>query len=235
MTAQDSSVQKRLRASSTIPLAMTLLLGMACGSEPAGEQRDAAAASADPTIRPSGASRNALGSEAGGGAGEPAPAPRTPGIPAFQDHDDDRDGKLDSGEFGAWIEEDGVLASWIYEAGGELDRSAVARRVARFWDADQDSVVSEAEWSAGLPLWYGPDDPGTFTDWDGDGDGELDTDEVAEAMEVQGMYSRVDHNQDTLVDKGELAAWLFAVIDTSDDERIDADEWRTAVEYGWVG
>lgn len=231
------TARRRSRAPSVIPLFLTLLFpnGGCRPDQEVGEREVATSPSDSPTVstRTHGTPADSAGEDR---TGEPSRVPQTvPDIPAFRDHDDDHDGRLSNEEFGAWVDGDGVHASWVYEAGGDLNRDAVGGRLIRFWDADHDSLVSEAEFTAGLRIWYGPDDPGVFADWDRDGDHELETEEVVEALEVRGMYGRIDANHDAIVDEGELAAWLFDVIDTSDDQRIDPDEWTRAAGYGWIG
>jgi hypothetical protein len=156
-------------------------------------------------------------------------------IPAYQEHDRNRDGALNHDEFGAWIAQDGVHASWVYEAEGDLDVGPVSRRLFATWDEDQDSLVIESEWTTGVGAWFEAGDHGTFAEWDSDLSGALDADEVAGALQARGLFGQIDLDGNASVDDGELADWLFHVIDTSDDARLDPDEWKAAVERGWIG
>lgn len=156
-------------------------------------------------------------------------------IPAFQDHDLDRDGSLRRDEFAAWIPEAGVYASWVYEAEGDLNVDGVSRRMVTVWDEDGNSLLTEAEWSAGVGSWFGPDDHGAYPDWDADGDGGLNLDEVSAALDRRGLYGRIDLDGDASIDDEELANWLFDVIDTNGDGRLAPTEWDAATERSWIG
>jgi hypothetical protein len=156
-------------------------------------------------------------------------------IPAYEEHDLDRDGALSRDEFGAWVARGGVHASWVYEAEGDLDVGPVSRRLLANWDADRDSLVIESEWTAGVGAWFEPGDHGTFAEWDPDRSGALDADEVARALQDRSLFSQIDLDGNASVDDRELADWLFGVIDMSDDARLDPDEWEAAVERGWIG
>lgn len=168
-------------------------------------------------------------------APEATPTVQDIDIPAFQDHDLDRDGSLRRDEFGAWVPEAGVYASWVYEAEGDLNVDGVSRRMVTVWDEDGTSLLTEAEWSAGIRSWFGPGDHGAYSDWDADGDGGLNVDEVAAALDRRGLYGRIDLDGDASIDDEELASWLFDVTDTNGDGRLDPTEWDVATERSWIG
>lgn len=156
-------------------------------------------------------------------------------VPAYQEHDLNRDGALNRDEFGAWIAGDGVHASWVYEAEGDLDIGPVSRRLFATWDEDGDSLVVESEWSAGVSAWFEPGEPGTFAEWDSDHSAALDADELARALRDRGLFGTIDVDGNTVLDDGELAGWLFGVVDASGDARIVPEEWKAAVDRGWIG
>lgn len=156
-------------------------------------------------------------------------------VPILENYDLDDDGALSSDEFAGWLGQADVDAAWTFRTDSDLDLDRVAERMIVVWDVENDSVVSEEEWVAGVRTWYGPDDYGAFVDWDADGDSELDANEIAEALETRGMYDRVDLDRDAVIDDEELADWFFDVIDTSDDGQIDTTEWDAAMEYDWLG
>lgn len=162
-------------------------------------------------------------------------APIIVDIPAFEGHDSNRDGVLSRDEFGAWIAENGVHASWVYEADGDLDVGAVSSRLLGLWDQNEDSLLSEPEWDGGVRSWFPPDEAGAFSDWDGNGDGSVDAIEAAVALGSRGLYDRIDGDGNTIVDDRELADWLFGVIDASGDGGLDQAEWEAAQEKHWVG
>lgn len=167
--------------------------------------------------------------------GDTGVAPDQVAVPAFRGHDQDRDGVLDGDEFGAWVGETGVHASWLYEAGGALDVDHVSERMFRYWDTDRDSLLTEVEWTTGVGSWFEAEDHGSFLDWDSDGDRDVSVTEVVGALRNRGLYDRIDVDGNGSLDDVELAAWLFDVIDADADGRLDPAEWDAAVKDGWVG
>lgn len=173
--------------------------------------------------------------EGPGRRSEARPSGQTREIPAFRDHDRDGDGRLDGREFGAWVDQSGVYASWVYEAGADLDVDRVAERMLVLWDRDQDSLLAEGEWEAGVRAWFRSGDYGAFPDWDADGDGAVRGPDVARSLESRGLFDAIDGDDDGFVDDAELAGWMFDVVDADGDGRLDTAEWDAAVKARWVG
>lgn len=162
---------------------------------------------------------------------EAADAPDTerPMVTPYREWDANRDMVLQRDEFALWRTDRDAFAAWVGEDG--LDREMFADRIHVSWDTDGDGVVTEQEWAVGVEPVLG--EPGSWSDWDADGDSELDVNEVAESLEIQGTYDLIDSDQDRIIDDEEIADFLYDLIDLNDNGELDVTEWD-AFREGWL-
>jgi hypothetical protein len=147
----------------------------------------------------------------------------------YGEWDMDADDALGIEEFRSWWNEQDFFDDWRADEDEGITREQFAERLHVEWDTNGDDVVSEVEWQEGTDTWFAGDvEDGAWDDWDGDGDSELDANEVAEGLERNGLYDRVDRDDDAVIDDEELADWFFDIFDDNDDDRIDTTEWDAA-------
>jgi hypothetical protein len=140
------------------------------------------------------------------------------------DHSDD----VDVSEFDAWWEDERDRFDWDFDDEDGLTRDEYSRGVHAAWDENGNGNIDETEWRRGSDrVWGVGRYTATWSDWDGDGDSELDLNEVAEGLEREGLYDRVDGDRDGLIDDEELADWFFDIFDADDNDRIDNTEWES--------
>lgn len=105
---------------------------------------------------------------------------------AYDDWDEDRDGRITDEEFYTAHDRDGYYDDW---------------------DEDKDGIINEREWDAGVSSHYGSYDYtmyGYYGDWDTDGTDGLTRDEFS-----MGTFQAWDSNDDGILDKSEYEEWYY--------------------------
>jgi Ca2+-binding EF-hand superfamily protein len=95
------------------------------------------------------------------------------------------------------------------------------------WDADDDGVISEDEFQAGI------EKEGIWTDWDANQDKKLDEEEFTVSAENVGMtdldFNAFDADDDGSVDGEEFQDGLFGAFDEDSSGFIETKEYQPGV------
>ncbi len=141
------------------------------------------------------------------------------------------DSQLDMDEVTDWAQRTGFTYDAWSQEGDSTPEAFYGTLFARF-DGDEDGTVTRMEWTRHAPLF--PSDilaESDFTRWDEDENGQLDRSEVVAGLESADLYARVDTDGNSSIEDAELIEWFYDLVDTNDDEVIDATEWSDAVRY----
>ena len=154
---------------------------------------------------------------------------------AMEDWDTNADQQINNEEFGGWFQDQNLYQDWNANGGEGLEQEEFSQGIFETWDADDDQGVTEQEWNEGAS-WFGEGNYGTWGEWDANGDSVLDANEVAEGLESQNLYDRVDRDSDALIDDEELTDWWFDIWDGNDDQALDTTEWdEVGAEWSRLG
>lgn len=106
-----------------------------------------------------------------------------------------------------------------------LDDEDFYTRVYSLWDADEDALLTEEEWTAGYELHYKDYTDDDFIAIDTDGDGYIDYNEFFEVMGDTDYYISWDVDADAYLNQWELARFVFNNWDTNNSNFIDPEEY----------
>ena len=141
------------------------------------------------------------------------------------------DSQLDMDEVTDWAQRTGFSYGTWSENGDSTPEAFYGTLFARF-DGDEDGRVTRMEWTRNASLL--PSDILTesdFSRWDEDESGQLDRNEVVAGFASTDLYASVDTDGSSSIEDAELVEWFFELVDTNDDDVIDATEWSDAQEY----
>lgn len=71
------------------------------------------------------------------------------------------------------------------------------------WDRNGDGLVSQSEWDAVTPTWYGTTGTRPFSTWDLNGNGTLESNEMDTVFSGSRLYQIYDTNGDGVIDSAE--------------------------------
>lgn len=153
---------------------------------------------------------------------------------AFNDFDMNADGVLDRDEVaGTYVNN---FSTWDADGDGLLDETEFLNTTFANTDADDDDLIGEDEWDAGVTGMYGNYVNDTdFNTWDADGDEFLDADEWNTGVADTEWFTTYDADASGNITEDEWNEGLFGDWDLDDDDMVDLDEYRAYSPYtaGW--
>ena len=144
----------------------------------------------------------------------------------YQDWDADRSGDLTQTEFDDHFQTFEGWSQWDANRDQSLDEAEAAQVQWRMFDRNGDGRLEQSEWDEGVQS-LGVQ--GRYSEGDRDGDGQLTQAEFTQWFE-QKAWSEWDTNGDGVVGRDEAADTLWKMWDGNDDDKVEENEWREAVE-----
>lgn len=127
---------------------------------------------------------------------------------------------------------DGLNASFDANNDGRIEVADFQTGVFDLWDANDDDLLAEGEFTEAVDVMYGGDAPFAYGDLDADGDGVVTISEFQQGFDT-GLYESFDADADGTITTEEFGAAFHDVLDVDDDGTIIADEYRRF--EAWVG
>ena len=142
--------------------------------------------------------------------------------------DVDRDHRLDRHEFAGWNQSRGTWRQWDADNDSTISEPEFTNDIFALWDENEDERVTHLEWSEDAALWFEEAALTEWEDWDTNGDDSLNEEEFTGAVVDYGFYHTWDADDDAALEMREFDSGLFAVFDANDNRYVDEREWQTA-------
>ena len=144
----------------------------------------------------------------------------------FQEWDVDRDGNLEDAEFSQRIAERDYYGDWDQNEDGVINENEFEAGVFYSYAGDND-VIDNTEFSEASGAWYADaDDAGTFGDWDANDDDMIDSNEFEEGIATYPVYGDWDVDGDDRLTDDEYADGVYDVWDLDNDGNVNQVEFE---------
>lgn len=142
----------------------------------------------------------------------------------YNDYDVNRDGGIDSDEFGERYSD--TFNNYDINRDGSVDDREFYDASFNRLDRNGDRNLSQEEWQEGYDNIYGEYmDSEDFAQYDTDGNENVSNEEFYGSMRSTDYYSSYDANQDGGLDRDELNQGIYNQWDRNQDGRIDQSEF----------
>lgn len=145
----------------------------------------------------------------------------------YTDWDSDGNMEMTSQEFSSGFSEGGTYNAWNRDTSDAgLSEGEFATGMFADWDRDNDTRISEDEYTAGSERWYGADYDTAYSDWDADQSGYIEKTEFGGGWDND-YFNAWDTDEDTFLSEDEFNTGVYDTVDSNDDQVI------TVEEEGW--
>jgi Ca2+-binding EF-hand superfamily protein len=144
----------------------------------------------------------------------------------YQEWDADQSGAVTQTEFASRFQSFAGWSQWDADRDQNLDETEAAQVQWTMFDGNADGRLDETEWREGVEE-LGV--AGDYEDSDRDGDGRITQAEFTQWFE-RNAWSVWDRNGDGMVGRDEAADTLWNMWDGDDDDQLEENEWREAVQ-----